>query len=816
MQTVRLLAKSRIKYNKSRTVLTFIAIMLTTVLLMGLGTSAFGLFNMNKYNAALNSNVHANISNITYEQAQKLKNHLDVEAVEISEIFASVEYEKMNGYLGYSEVLKYGIYYKYGSLTEGHKPEAENEICGPKAFFKRMNVEPAVGNKISISFRPDGGNGEIQTKEFTICGIVSERDISDLNISDSRIAYSASISNELASRYADGGERKFTAAIRVFDEDKLTIDGIKEKINGVAKDIGCKEDDISFNNQYIGTMLDPGTEIKQIAVCIALIVILFSALVIYSIYYVSVITDVQEIGRLKALGASDRQIKRLFLSESMRISAAAIPAGLAIGFLIPYFVFPVVINKAQRESGFEELENIPMFSLTILILVAVAVIITVYISLIKPIRMAAKISPVEAIRYQESSRGKKVRKGNINVNVFRLSAANLMRNKRRTIVTMLTMGLSCVLFMSLAGVMNSMSAEDIARRNIPEGDFKLEIDCELNDKTYPENNWDSVQQQDIFNDGFMKRLKSIDGVEKTVGRQVTLISSDHPSEIFEKGRRTTLEPITREKAEEYSKDAGYGEIDYDKMLAENGAVLSLEPFWEEYGFSIGDTVQLTVYDGSNIIPLNVKVHAAVADGGAAVFMIPQELYEKLNMEFNQTNSLYIYADKNKYDSVKEELQKIAEENQYFKLYSMDEELDIGGMGVNFTKYPMYVILIMIAVIGFMNLINTMITSIVTRKHELGVLQAIGLSDSQLKKMLAGEGLVFTAGTLAASLTLGNLIGYLVFLWAKENQFMSVTAYHYPIAETVCLAAALILGQLSVTHFINKRVHKESLIDRIRS
>ncbi|MCI8284142.1 MAG: FtsX-like permease family protein [Firmicutes bacterium] len=815
MQTIRSLAKSRIKYNKSRTILTFIAIMLTTVLLMGLGTSALGIFNMNKQNAAMLSNVHANISDVTYEQAQKLKNHLDVEAVEINEIFASVEYEKMNGYLGYGETLKDGIYYGFGSLIEGRQPKAENEICGPEAFFKRMNTEPVIGNKINISFRPDG-TGAVQTKEFTICGIVSERDISNLNVSDSRIAYSASISDELVSRYFSKDERKFRASIRVFGENELTIDGIKEKIKGIAEDIGCKEDDISFNNQYIDTMLDPGTEIKQIAACIAFIIILFSALVIYSIYYVSVITDVQEIGKLKALGASDKQIKRLLLLESMRISAVAVPAGLAIGFLIPYFILPAVMNKVQKESGFTEIGHISMFSLPVLLLVAAAVIITVYISLIKPIRMAAKISPVEAIRYQESSRGKKIRKGNINVNVFRLSAANLMRNKRRTIVTMLTMGLSCVLFMSFAGVMNSMSAEDIARRNIPEGEFKLEIDCELNDKTYPENNWDSVQQQDLFSDGFIKELESIDGVEKTAGRQLVLVSSNYSSEIFEDERRTTLEPVTREKAEEYSKDVGYGEIDYDKMLAENGAILSLEPFWEEYGFSIGDTVKLTVYDGSNRISLNVKVHAAVADGYASVFMIPQELYEKLNMKFNSTNALYIHADKDKYDSVKSELQSISDSNQYFKLYSMDEELNIGGMGVNFTKYPMYVILIMIAVIGFMNLINTMITSIVTRKHELGVLQAIGLSDSQLKRMLAGEGLVFTAGTLAASLTLGNLIGYFVYLWAKENHFMSLTAYHYPITETICLAAALILGQLFVTYFINKRVHKESLIDRIRS
>lgn len=162
------------------------------------------------------------------------------------------------------------------------------------------------------------------------------------------------------------------------------------------------------------------------------------------------------------------------------------------------------------------------------------------------------------------------------------------------------------------------------------------------------------------------------------------------------------------------------------------------------------------------------------------------------------------------------LKILSTQKKYFELYSMDEEMKIGTMSVSMIKYPMYGILMMIAVIGFMNLINTMITSIITRKRELGILQAIGLSDGQLTKMLAGEGLVFTAVTLIASLTIGNILGYMVFLWGKSSGFMSVTSYHYPIAESICLTAFLILGQLSVTFFIGKRVKKESIIDRIRS
>ncbi len=133
MSTIKTLAVSRIKYNKSRTILTAVAMMLTTVLLMGVGTSAVGLFDMTKQEAAGEGNVHASFSGLGAEQVNKLKNHMDVEALEITEVFATVEYEKMNGALNCSSQLKEGIYHRLGNLTEGHEAAAVDEICGPPA-----------------------------------------------------------------------------------------------------------------------------------------------------------------------------------------------------------------------------------------------------------------------------------------------------------------------------------------------------------------------------------------------------------------------------------------------------------------------------------------------------------------------------------------------------------------------------------------------------------------------------------------------------------------------------------------------------------
>lgn len=815
MSTIKTLAVSRIKYNKSRTILTAVAMMLTTVLLMGVGTSAVGLFDMTKQEAASEGNVHASFSGLNAEQVNKLKNHMDVEALEITEIFATVEYEKMNGSLNCGSQLKEGIYHRLGNLTEGHEAAAVDEICGPPAFFERMGVEPVIGNKIEISFRPRG-EGMAETREFTICGLVTQVDLSKMDVSDSRIAYSATISEELAAEYLEPEEREYAANIRVFGEEELGYDEIQEKINQVAEDIGYDVEKVNFNRPYLYTMTNPGTEMMQIAGGIALLIVFFAGLVIYSIYYVSVITDIQEIGRLKALGASDRQVKRVLLTEGMRIAAFAVPVGLLIGYLIPYLAMPAVIRivmgQSFREIGIGKLH---MFSLPVLLLVLVAVLFVIYLSLRKPMRMAAKISPIEALRYQESSGKGKFRKGSKSVSLFRLSAANLLRNKKRTVVTIVTMGLSCVLFMSLAGILSSMRAEDLARRTIRTGDFCLALDYEKNDKEYPERNLDSLQQRDFFKEEFLAEIMALNGVKEIAYDENVLTGSDHPVELFADSRRVDFSWFDREGAEAYRKILEQGEIDYEAMTAENGAVFTSDYFMEEYGLSIGDEIPLTVYDGNREIPLTVRIAASVDDGNDRL-CVTKEVWDKLGMQFDAKTALYISASSEQYDSIKSALQQIVDGEEFFRLYSMDEEMEIGRQTVILVKYPMYLVLVMIAVISFMNLINTMITSIAVRKKELGILQAIGLSDKQLTKMLAGEGLVYTAGTLLASVTIGNIFGYLLFGWAKDSHLMSLSAYHYPLVETILLAAVLIFGQLGITLFISGRVRKESLIDRIRS
>ncbi len=115
----------------------------------------------------------------------------------------------------------------------------------------------------------------------------------------------------------------------------------------------------------------------------------------------------------------------------------------------------------------------------------------------------------------------------------------------------------------------------------------------------------------------------------------------------------------------------------------------------------------------------------------------------------------------------------------------------------------------------MNLINTMINSIYTRRHELGVLQTLGMSCRQLTRMMQTEGLFYSLFTLILSLGLGSLVGYGAFLYARADGMMNITTFHYPLLPALFLAVTVTVIQLILSFAVSRSFRKMSLIDRVR-
>lgn len=801
MKTVYHLAFSRLKYNKGRSFLTIIAITLMTTLLMTIGSSAFTFIRYQQMETEQNAgNYHANLKGVTAEQIFKLENHTDIESVLTRESIASIEIPKLNAFLNY-EVLRKGSI-DQTELKEGNMPVETNEIAGPPALFKRLGVLPQIGQVLQLPLRIQGGT--IQNFEFVISGILEQKDISNFNVNETRLVYGAYISEKFVEQNVASEKRVYNAYIRITNEKQYSKDEIEVMCTEIAENIGLSKADIAFNDQYLTYMTNPSTEAQKIMIGLGLLVIILGGMVIYSIYYVSVISNIQEMGKLKALGATRKQIRRLLLTESMTLSILGIPFGILLGYLTTAAMFTLIIFT--DESGIDTFWYFP-----VIFVVIASVLLTILISIRKPMKMASTISPVEAMRYQEPQGKKKKKKSFKTLSVSKLSYANLQRNKRRTTVTLLALGFSGILFMVTANIANNVTAENYARMIMPKGDFEICLSYALNDQEYPENNLNLLQQQNLLGNDIQNQIMSIDGVTHIEEKHTVLAE---PENVILEEQRIEVGGITENDLDSLKGSLKRGSLNYEELLHSNGLIFTWDILFEEYGFHIGDTIKLTLYDGDRKIPFTGTLLAST-NSSETTFLIADEILESLITDADSTTALYITVRPESFDNTKAQLDTMQQNNSRFLFKAYDEEMGVAEHLIRTIQFTIYSLLAVIGIIGYISLVNTMITSILVRKKELGILQAIGLSDKQLRQMIHREGMFFTLGTLLLALVFGNGLGYLLVRFIMNTKILMINKYEYPVIPTVLLIIAISLGQAAITFFTNRYIHKQSLVERMR-
>lgn len=116
-------------------------------------------------------------------------------------------------------------------------------------------------------------------------------------------------------------------------------------------------------------------------------------------------------------------------------------------------------------------------------------------------------------------------------------------------------------------------------------------------------------------------------------------------------------------------------------------------------------------------------------------------------------------------------------------------------------------------IGVFNFINVMSVGVMSRRHELAVLESIGMSKKQLRSMLRYEGLDYAAITLLFTATLGNLVGYGLFRIFQT--IVDYAVYHYPIIPVLTVYAIVLVICLITPEITYRGISKQPLVERLR-
>ncbi len=844
MNTISRTALSNFRKNKSRNLLIGTAIALTAFLLTAAPTVILGFITIQ--NQAVNQyypTFHAMYRDVDSQTAKKLLEDERIEQAGLREDAAAMYCDHdPDVRITMMSIDRAAAELSRQELAEGHLPEKAEEIVVSKGVLEAMGLEGTVGDRIQIPYRPNGGSKTREIREFTISGMVTD---SEISIRDG--LYFCFVSEAFAGEILAENEHEYRIYLRLAGADGMTTAAIQEQIETLGGEYGIAKNEIVLNGEYLmANYVDPSVY-SGLGLVLALIA-LVGALTIYGIYYVSMLDKVQEYGRLRAVGATKRQIRQLVFREGLAVAAIAVPIGTFLGLLAGVQVIRLTarysvsgdIAVAEQMKQIVENGEVNLIQPWIIAFGVLISLSTVYISLQKPMRTAARISPIEALRFRggeenaaasrKKSAGRlhfrqkngstsgKTRKGYEEIDIRKLTLTNLSRNKKRTVMTIFTLGATGILFMVVAAVCSCMSPEDMVKDDLRE-DIQVSVDS-WSDPMYPERALNKIQQNNPLTEELKKQIQQIAGVTDVDVDTSVDAMLEGPAEADGSPLVSSITGVSAKALEALKGYVTEGSLD-DPSLADGTGIILGEKFRDRFeemkDWKPGKTIRMELMDGEKTLQKEFRI-AAVVNGpisyGGTWFAMPSDALQSL-CETDLTDCFEITVEPGMEKSAAEEIRQWTADLEYLEIRTYEEAYEEAEKSIGILLTGSYGILLIFGLIGILNLVNTMINSVYVRRRELGMLQAIGMSERQTVHMLQMEGLFYTAGTLVLSLGLGSLLGYGAFLWTKKTGIFSITTYRYPVVPALVLSAAVLAVQLLVTYLVNQSFRKQSLIDRIR-
>lgn len=780
-----------------------ISIFLTTVLLAVICTYGYGMIKSQKANAALDSGSHYGMcKSVNEEQLNEMERRSEFSVIGLMAGAGMIDSAYNVNFQMMDENAR-DMENTDSRFAEGTFPEAENEIAAQPEFFENLGYKGIrIGDTVSLDYRPDMKQ-KYEAREFKVSGFLKTRDNGM-----GQTMYAVYTSPAFYEAQYAPGERQYVVLFRLAESVPITYDDAEEVIGELVEKCGISKKRLSVNGGYLIWMLDPGLETIGICAFIAALVILFSVVVIYNIFQVGIVQKIQEYGKIRALGASKKQMRRLIYCEGMSLAACSIPAGVIVGFFVAWGSFGWLMKQGDEMVGVERIE-VSVFSLPVLLLAAALAFVTVLLALRKPMKIVAAISPVDALRYQENtgSANAGIRKGRKRLSVLTMALANISANRRRTVMTIFTMGLSCVLFVIIANCVGNMDAGYEARKNVPYGQFQMELDYSLQDKAYPENNLDSILKNNPLNETLIQKIKQIDGVSQVRTMDILLASVN--------GRQGTAAVYDEDDFEwEKEQGAALGALDYQDGTEHDNLYYGWSLFMEDYGYALDQKLTVEFANGTDSRPADGVLKGSFG-ATPTDWVITRGMYERLGLSGDSTGWIWVDCGKKDVPAVRAELKTLLSDVEHVEFAAYEDALTNAKSAVRIMKTGCYLFLVVIGLIGFMNLANTMIMNIITKKQEYGVLQAVGMTNRQLSHSLQIQGMLFTAGTVFIAVLAGLPAGYGVFKYAKSNALIGINVYHIPFVEIAAMVAAVAALQLVLSFLLSRNLKKESLVERMR-
>lgn len=842
---IQTLNQRTFKKNRGRNLVAIIAILMTTIMFTTLFTLAQSMsknmvemtFRQTGYDG------QASFKSITAEQFSLIADHPDVAEAGESLVLGLAQNKKLGGKqveIRWSSDIN--AEHSFAMPTTGTMPTAADEIALDTLILDRLGIPHQLGETVKLEWRKDLAKDEVTTSTFTLCGFWEGNE----SVYASMDWVSREFADEMIGDHVADGKTSIlglhTAQV-ILHSDR----NIEATMENILADTGLTGLKFGVNLAYSPEMNATAAQESLPMYLGMVLVFLAGYLIIYNIFQISVTADIQFYGKLKTLGTTTKQIKKLIYGQSNRLCVIGIPLGLLLGWLLGMVLVPVLMGR---------LEGDPVVSANPLIFLGSALFawLTVTISCLRPARLAGKVSPIEALRMSDAAttskkKSKSTRNG---ASITGMAWANLGRNKKRTVTVICSLTLGLVL-LSCFYAKNAAFDMEKYLSELTISDFKLDDSSSANQIGGYDPHGSTLNAELVES---VEGLAGLEAIGHQYSHQFELTLDDEtvqnidafytqemlddwatydpagPAQI-ENAKEThkaigvlygmdgiPLDAITQER---YLLSGSYDAEKFasgDYVLVIGPAIDSIEKNAVLPVPTVGSSIELenrTYTVMAVVYPLQ-SVDEGAYEGGVQdqlcmSFIIPTVTFQQQWPE-NTLRRLFFNVDDEHIPAAQEMI------DAYTK--TVDTSLPVTSRKTMAEQYEAETrasavmgntISVIIALVGVLNFINSMVTAIVSRKKEFAMIQSVGMTKRQLRKMLICEGLDYAAITLIVSYLVSTLAVGIGVRAITANEF---STFHFTLMPLMICTPILLAFAVLIPFLCFKNLEKQSIVERLRT
>ncbi|MFR3567642.1 MAG: ABC transporter permease [Paraclostridium sordellii] len=854
-----------LKENKKRTIVTIIGIILSTSLICGIG-NIFESFMDYQIRETINRKgaFHATFHDIKKEDVDKITKSAGISKSSISDNlgYSKLSNEKKNlvqvkafdkeGFEGYQIKLK-----------EGRFPTNSNEIVLSERAMPLIDKKVGDSINLNIGKRVDKNQKEIEipivhdnetivdgkSKNFKIVGVMNKLDddldndvvsgITYLDIKEKTKGDKVNVAicaNEPSEIYEIAPAISKNLGLKVASNDD-SDDMIYNNDNGVAYE------NLSFNEHLLrlkgaSAYANINRSINAAMFVVTTLVVVCTVATIYNAFSISINDRKKQFGILNSIGATKSQIMKIVFIEAIVVSVIGIPLGLITGTFAIDLIFKL-IKYMFSSSVIAQLNLRVVYNPYVIILSALIVLLTILVSAILPALNAAKTPPLEAIKNSSSLKLGKVKDSKLVRLLFKtegvLAYKNLRRNKKKFRITLFSLIISVVIFISFSGFVELFIKANKASVGQVNYDVRLwkggilEGDKIIDDL----NKVNGIKKISVRNDygvAFDVKESNINKDYKDLIDKTFSKSEKNGETVYDFNYEQNTFQFTDDKDIDNLKLIN-GSFDKETAIKENGIILRNKSSYSEPGkkydvsltnYKVGDTINAYKFSrdengNQKNEPIKLKVLATTDDllpGNKMStymgidFITYNEVGSKLGYDINSGN-IYINSDKSK--DTRDALKKIGEKYGYNVHDEVDNALKM-EQSIIAIKIFVYGFVLVISLVSITNIVNTISTNINLRKREFAIIKSIGVTPQGFNKMIYLESLLYGVLALVYGVPIGLLIDVIMNkIMGNVVQLGMILPWN---AVLICVVGVFVITFIA-SYIPMRKINKENIIENIR-